>query len=53
MKKYFFCTIIIILYSCEKVINIEADYSDERIVFDASIFKNINEVFKSFFNINE
>jgi hypothetical protein len=45
MKKYFFYTIIIILYSCEKVINIEADYSDERIVFDASIFKNINEDF--------
>ena len=45
MKKYFFYSIIIIFYSCEKVINIDTDYSDERIVLDASIFKNINEDF--------
>ncbi|MDA7716375.1 DUF4249 domain-containing protein [Flavobacteriaceae bacterium] len=45
MKKYFFYSIIIIFYSCEKVINIDSDYSDERIVLDASIFKNINEDF--------
>lgn len=45
MKKYFFYSIIIIFYSCEKVINIDTNYSDERIVLDASIFKNINEDF--------
>ena len=45
MKKYFFYIIIIIFFSCEKVITVESDYSDERIVFDASIFKNINENF--------
>ena len=44
MKKYFFY-IITIFFSCEKVINVESDYSDERIVFDASILKNINENF--------
>ena len=43
MKKYFFYITILIFYSCEKVINIDLDYSDERIVLDASIFKNINE----------
>lgn len=45
MKKYFFYIIITIFFSCEKVITIKSDYSDERIVFDASIFKNINENF--------
>ena len=45
MKKYFFYIIIIIFYSCEKVVHIDTDYSDERIVLDASIFKNINEDF--------
>ena len=45
MKKYFLYIIIIIFFSCEKVISVETDYSDERIVFDASIFKNINENF--------
>ena len=45
MKKNFFYIIIIIFYSCEKVINIDTNYSDERIVLDASIFKNINEDF--------
>jgi len=45
MKKYFFYIIIIIFYSCEKVVNIDTDYSDERIVLDASIFKYINEDF--------
>ena len=43
MKKYFFYITILILFSCEKVINVESNYSDERIVFDASIFKNTNE----------
>lgn len=45
MKKYFLYIIIIIFFSCEKVISVETDYLDERIVFDASIFKNINENF--------
>ena len=36
---------ILFFSSCEKVITIETDYSDERIVLDASIFKNINENF--------
>ena len=45
MKKYFFYIIITIFFSCEKVINVESDYSDERIVFDAFILKNINENF--------
>jgi hypothetical protein len=45
MKKYFFYITILILFSCEKVINVESNYSDERIVLDASIFKNTNEKF--------
>ena len=45
MNKYIFYIIIIIFYSCEKVVNIDTNYSDERIVLDASIFKNINEDF--------
>ncbi len=45
MKKYSFYIIIIIFYSCEKVVSIDTNYSNERIVFDASIFKNINEDF--------
>jgi hypothetical protein len=45
MNKYIFYIIIIIFYSCEKVINIDTNYSDERVVLDASIFKNINEDF--------
>ena len=45
MKKYFLYTLILFFSSCEKVITIETDYSDERIVLDASIFKNINENF--------
>ena len=45
MKKFFIYIIIIIFYSCEKVVSIDTNYSDERIVFDASIFKNINEDF--------
>ena len=45
MNKYIFYIIIIIFYSCEKVINIDSNYSDERVVLDASIFKNINEDF--------
>ena len=36
---------ILFFSSCEKVITIETDYSDERIVLDASIFKNLNENF--------
>ena len=45
MKKKIFYIIIIIFYSCEKVVDINTNYSDERIVLDASIFKNINEDF--------
>ena len=45
MKKYFLYILILFFSSCEKVITIETDYSDERIVLDASIFKNINENF--------
>jgi hypothetical protein len=45
MKKYFLFILILFFSNCEKVINIDTDYSDERIVLDASIFKNINEDF--------
>ena len=45
MKKNFFYIIIIVFYSCEKVVDINTNYSDERIVLEASIFKNINEDF--------
>ncbi len=45
MKKYFFYIAIFILHSCEKVITIDSIYSDERIVLDGSIVKNINENF--------
>jgi hypothetical protein len=45
MKKYIFYIIVLISFSCEKVINIDTDYSDERIVFDATVYKNINETF--------
>ena len=43
MRKYIFYITILIFYSCEKVINIDTDYSDEIIVLDATVFKNINQ----------
>ena len=45
MRKYIFYITILIFYSCEKVINIDTDYSDERIVLDATVFKNIYQKF--------
>ena len=45
MKKYFFYIIIFLCYSCEKVIDINTDYSDERLVIDATVFKKLNEKF--------
>ena len=45
MRKYIFYITFLIFYSCEKVINIDTDYSDERIVLDATVFKNINQKF--------
>ena len=46
MKKYFFYIIIFLCFSCEKVIDIDTDYSDERIVIDATVFKKLNEKFE-------
>ena len=45
MKKYFFYIIIFLCFSCEKVIDIDTDYSNERIIIDATVFKKLNEKF--------
>ncbi len=45
MKKFILFISILFFYGCEKVINIETEYSNERVVIDASLFKNIKENF--------
>ena len=45
MKKFILFVSILFFYGCEKVINIETEYSNERVVIDASLFKNIKEDF--------